>query len=117
VMRNDVTKDHQSQGYVALVATPGNGISLQWDSNGDGILDSFGAAGGSSVHAPVWLKLSRSNDVYTGYYSTDGSTWNLAGSCTVASAAATQDVGMIATSHSRNQLGLDTFSEFTVAGQ
>jgi alpha-D-xyloside xylohydrolase len=112
VMRNDLTKDHQSPGYVALVATPGSGISFQWDASGDGILDSFLVAG-PTVKAPVWLKLSRSNNVYTGYYSTDNSNWSLVGSATVGSAAATQDVGMIATSHNPNQLSVVTFSGFS----
>lgn len=114
VMRNDLTKDHQSQGYVALVATPGNGVSLQWDGDGDGILESYVTAGAGSVRAPVWLRLSRSGTTYTGSYSTDGSSWSPAGSATVATAAATQDVGMIATAHSTGQLGLDTFSDLTV---
>jgi alpha-D-xyloside xylohydrolase len=115
VMRNDLTKHHQSLGYVALVATPGNGIALQWDSNDDGIADSNVIAGGSSVHAPVWLKLNRADTTYTGSYSTDGTTWQPVGSATVVSATATQDVGMIATSHDTNQLGLATFSGFSVA--
>jgi alpha-D-xyloside xylohydrolase len=114
VMRNDLTKNHLSPGYVALVVTPGNGVSLQWDSDGDGILDSFVAAGAGSVHAPVWLRLTRSNTSYTGFYSTDGTTWTQVGSATVGSAAGTEDVGMIATAHNNTQLGMDNFSGFTV---
>jgi regulation of enolase protein 1 (concanavalin A-like superfamily) len=114
VMRNDLTGNHVSPGYVALVATPGNGVSLQWDSNGDGILDSFTATGAGSVHAPVWLRLTRSNTAYTGFYSTDGATWIQVGSATVGSAAATEDVGMIATAHNSAQLGMNNFSGFTV---
>jgi hypothetical protein len=112
VMRNDLTGDHSSPGYVVLVVTPGNGVSLQWDADGDGALESFTGAGGPS--APVWLRLSRSGTTYTGSYSADGTTWTTVGSTTVGSAAPTQDVGMIATSHSAGQLGLDTFSGFGV---
>jgi alpha-D-xyloside xylohydrolase len=112
VIRNDLTGDHSSAGYVILVVTPGNGVSLQWDADGDGVLDSFTSVGGPSV--PVWLRLGRSGTTYTGAYSTDGSSWTTVGNTTVGSAASTQDVGLIATSHSAGQLGLDTFSGFGV---
>jgi len=114
VMRNDLTKNHLSPGYVALVVTPGNGVSLQWDGDGNGILDSFVAAGAGSVHAPVWLRLVRSNTTYTGFYSTDGSTWTQVGGATVGSAASAEDVGMIATAHNNAQLGMNNFSGFTL---
>jgi hypothetical protein len=115
VMRNDLTKNHLSPGYVALVVTPGNGVSLQWDGDGNGILDSFVVAGAGSVHAPVWLRLTRSNTTYTGFYSTDGTTWTQVGTATVGTATSTEDVGMIATAHNSNaQLGIDNFSGFTI---
>ncbi len=114
VMRNDLTKDHQSAGYVALVVTPGNGVSLQWDADGDGIADSFRSVGAGSVQAPVWLRLSRSGKTYTGWYSMDNAAWISVGGITVESATPTQDVGMIATSHSSARPGLNTFSSFTV---
>ena len=112
VMRNDLTGDHSSPGYVALVVTPGNGVSMQWDADGNGVLDGFTSGGGPA--APVWLRLSRSGTTYTGSYSTDGAAWTTVGSATVGSAASTQDAGMIATSHSAGQLGLDMFSDFTI---
>lgn len=114
VMRNDLTQSHRSAGYVALVATPGNGVSLQWDANGDGVLDSYVKTGAGTVRAPVWLKLTRAGMSFTGYYSTDGVTWTPAGSATMASAATAQDAGMIATAHNAGTLGRDDFSGFTV---
>jgi uncharacterized repeat protein (TIGR01451 family) len=114
VMRNDLTQDHRSAGYVALVATPANGVSLQWDANGDGVLDSFVNAGAGTLHAPIWLRLTRSGATFTGYYSADGVTWTPVGSTTLTSAAAAQDVGMIATAHSAGALGRDDFSGFSV---
>jgi hypothetical protein len=114
VMRNDLTQAHHATGYVALVVTPGNGVSLQWDSDGDGVLDQFTQVGAGTLQAPIWLKLTRSGTTFTGYYSTDGITWTAAGSATVASAATTEDVGMIATAHSPGALGRDDFSDFSV---
>ena len=113
VMRNDLTGHHRSPGYVAVVVTPGNGVSFQWDADGNGILDNQVAVGGPQ--APVWLRLSRSGTTYTGSYSTDGTTWSTVGSATVGSAASTQDIGMIATAHSAGQLGMDSFSGFAIS--
>lgn len=114
VMRNDLTQPSQATGYVALVVTPGNGVSLQWDSDGDGVLDQYTQVGVGTLVAPIWLKLTRSGTTFTGYYSPDGTTWTSVGSTTVTSAAATQDVGMIATAHSAGVLGRDDFSDFVV---
>jgi regulation of enolase protein 1 (concanavalin A-like superfamily) len=88
-------------------------VSLQWDADGDGVLDQFTQVGAGTLHAPIWLKLTRSGTTFTGYYSTDGTTWTPAGSATVASAAAAEDVGMIATAHNAGVLGRDDFSEFS----
>nr|QEO73835.1 hypothetical protein [uncultured bacterium] len=112
VLRNDVTAARQGQGYVVMVATPGNGVSLQWDSNADGLLDQWRQTGG--VTAPVWLRLARSGDRVTGSYSNDGTTWTQLGApVTLTGAAADQDAGMIYTSHS-TQAGQATFSEFSI---
>ncbi|MER6497708.1 right-handed parallel beta-helix repeat-containing protein, partial [Streptomyces griseorubiginosus] len=39
VLRNNLTGSGSSPGYATVVATPSNGVSFQWDSNGDGYLD------------------------------------------------------------------------------
>jgi len=45
MVRNDITKAQHVPGYLALVADPGNGYLLDWDSDGDGLLDSQDSAG------------------------------------------------------------------------
>ena len=111
VFRNDLTKAGSSPGYVMIAATPGNGIALQWDSDGNGYLDSNINTGGTTSY-PVHLKLVRNGSAYTGYYSTDGSTWTQVGTATVPSAAATQDAGVFSTSHSYGSIGEADFSGF-----
>ena len=44
-IRNDITDADTSAGYLALVETPGNGYLLDWDSDGDGKLDSQDSTG------------------------------------------------------------------------
>lgn len=117
MVRNDITQANSSPGYVILAATPGHGYILQWDSNGDGQLDSNSAPPNQGLGMssyPSWLMLTRSGTIFTGYYSTDGKTWYPVGSANVPSASATQDVGMFATSHSAGTLGLVNFSDFAI---
>ncbi|HWG27546.1 NEW3 domain-containing protein [Actinospica sp.] len=114
IMRNDVTGANTSPGYVLLAETPGNGYILDWDANGDGQLDSQDGGNQTSVW-PSWLKLVRSGATYTGYYSTDDVHWNLVGTASVPSAAATQDVGVAMTSHSADVTGEVDFNDFTAS--
>jgi hypothetical protein len=113
MVRNDITQPNTSPGYVALVATPGNGYLLDWDSDGDGKLDSQDSTGTAAY--PSWLKLVRNGTSYSGYYSTDDATWNLVGSITVPTAAATQDVGLTQTSHASGTTGEADFDGFTTS--
>jgi hypothetical protein len=113
MVRNDITGAGTSPGYLTLSVTPGHGYALQWDGDGNGTIDSNIETGGSPAY-PSWLKLVRSGITYTGSYSTDGSTWTTIGSATLASAAASQDVGAYMTSHSAGNAGETDFSDFTV---
>ncbi|MFD8811271.1 NEW3 domain-containing protein [Streptomyces sp. NPDC059627] len=111
MVRNDITQPNTSPGYLALVATPANGYLLDWDSDGNGTLDSQDSTGSATY--PSWLKLVRDGTTYSGYYSTDGTTWNLVGTVDVPTAAATQDVGLTQTSHASGTTGEADFDSFT----
>jgi hypothetical protein len=111
VLRNDVTKPEEAAGYVVLVATPDNGVSLQWDSDGDGFLDQGRQ---QAAAAPVWLRLTRTGDQVAAGYSANGIDWTQLGApVTAAWTASTQDAGMIFTSHSTS-VGQAQFSQFTL---
>ncbi|MFG2376486.1 putative Ig domain-containing protein [Streptomyces sp. NPDC048504] len=115
MVRNDITGTGTSAGYLILAVTPGHGVALQWDSDGDGGVDSNIETGGTTAY-PTWLRLVRTGTSYTGSYSTDGgSTWTKVGTATVSSAAATQDAGVFTTTHSSGVAGEADFSEFTVS--
>jgi regulation of enolase protein 1 (concanavalin A-like superfamily) len=115
VIRSDVTAAGAAQGYVVLVATPGNGVSMQWsDAATPGYLD-HGVSSPNTIKAPVWLRLTRNGDQVSGYYSTDGTTWTQVGSAvTLTGATANEDAGMISTAHSGTQ-GEADFSGFTIS--
>ncbi|MGW3650472.1 AbfB domain-containing protein [Streptomyces sp. NPDC000878] len=115
MVRDDITGTGTSPGYLTLSVTPGHGVALQWDSDGDGTLDRSVETDGSTSY-PTWLRLVRSGTDYTGYRSTDGNTWTTVGTATVASAVTAQDVGTFTTAASSTAVESD-FSEFTVTAQ
>ena len=63
----------------------------------------------SNISPPNWVKLNRTGNVFTGYYSPDGTTWTQVGSQTFAMGT-TMYVGLAATSHNNASLATATFS-------
>jgi len=112
MVRNAIDQAGSAAGYVVLVVSPDHGYALQWDSNGSGFLNQ-NVNLGTTVY-PSWLKLVRNGDLFTGYYSTDGNSWNIVGSATVDTAAASQDVGVFMTSHNAGVQGEVDFADFVV---
>ncbi|MEU3603477.1 alpha-N-acetylglucosaminidase [Streptomyces sp. NPDC006798] len=84
-------------GFVNLAVTPGQGVVLSYDSNGDGTLDTYRRITG--VKAPVLLRLTRGpGTAYTGELSSDeGATWRTIATVTAPGAAYGQDVGFFMT--------------------
>ena len=111
MVRNDLSQSGTSPGFVILAASPGHGYVLQWDSDGDGQLDSNSAPSAATTY-PSWLRLTRNGTTFTGSYSTDGMTWNPIGTADVPSAAAAQDAGVFATAHSTT-VGEVDFAHFS----
>lgn len=92
--------------YVYLFIYPSSGVCVQQRA-------STGASSGQTVQtsgvvAPQYVKLTRSGNVFTAYYSADGSTWTTAGSTTI-TMAANVTVGLAVTSHNNSQLDTSTF--------
>ncbi|MFE3094819.1 alpha-N-acetylglucosaminidase TIM-barrel domain-containing protein [Streptomyces sp. NPDC059248] len=84
-------------GFVNLAVTPGQGVALSYDSNGDGTLDTYRRITG--VKAPVLLRLTRgAGGAYTGELSDDeGATWRTVATVIAPEAAFAQDVGFFMT--------------------
>ncbi len=100
VFRNDLRAPGVATGYVALVAKPANGFLLLWDADADGTVDSVARLELNPTPYPVRLRLTRAGTRFTGAVSTDGgTTWRQVGTADVPSAAATQDVGVLACAH------------------
>ncbi|MQT01911.1 alpha-N-acetylglucosaminidase [Streptomyces jumonjinensis] len=93
IVRNDLTAPGDA-GFMNLAVTPGQGVVLSYDSNGDGTLDAYQRVKG--VRAPVLLRLLRGAGAsFTGLFSADGGlSWRTVGTVTVPGAAAVADVGL-----------------------
>ncbi|WEV28187.1 alpha-N-acetylglucosaminidase C-terminal domain-containing protein [Streptomyces sp. 71268] len=96
IVRDDLSTAG-SPGFLNLAVTPGNGVVLSYDANGDGTVDTYRRVTG--VRAPVLLRLTREpSGAYTGALSTDdGATWRTVGTVSVPGAADRQDAGLFMT--------------------
>ncbi|MER6914216.1 alpha-N-acetylglucosaminidase TIM-barrel domain-containing protein [Streptomyces sp. NPDC000594] len=115
VVRNDLARPGDA-GFVNLAVTPGQGVALSYDSNGDGTLDTYRRVTG--VRAPVLLRLTRGGGTsFTGAFSLDaGVTWRPVGTVSAPGAAAVADAGlfMTATNGGSGARGTVRFSGWAV---
>ncbi|ATW48152.1 alpha-N-acetylglucosaminidase [Streptomyces peucetius] len=117
VVRNSLATPGDA-GFLNLAVTPGQGVVLSFDTNGDGTLDTYRRITG--IKAPVLLRLTRNAGTsFTGACSTDGgATWRTVATVSVPGAAATQDSGffMSATNGGSGARGTVGFSAWSVTG-
>jgi hypothetical protein len=116
IMRNDATGSGP-EGVVLYLN--GNGqVVMSWASSGGTEVDSSNTAPGAPG-AGVWLQLARTGtNTYTGSYSTTSASgpWTAVDSVTTQNAAATQDVGLFASSGAVAAPVTAAFSGFTITG-
>jgi len=80
-VRNDMTKSFDtepgSKGSVLVFTTPGR-AGMQWDEFGDGCMHKASSENlPQDTKFPVWLKLVRHGDNFSGYISLDGQNWTI----------------------------------------
>ncbi len=115
MVRNDIAGAGTAPEGVILFDSPAGGVQLEYNDNGGQWIDNVTPPNGTIPSTvPVYLKLVRSGDSYTGSYSTDGTTWQPVGTATVPDQASTQDAGMFEVSHTAGVTGIATFNGFTV---
>lgn len=114
MVRNDMTKAGSSAGYAVVAVTARNGVVFEWDTNGDGYLDTDARAS-VDIYRPIWVKLTRSGTSFNASYSYDGANYVPIGEpVTLASAAAKQDAGIFSTSHDAAQSAINQFDSGAV---
>ena len=80
-VRNNITKSFDtgpgSLGSVLMFTTPGR-AGIQWDEFGDGCMHKASSENlPENIQFPVWLKLERHGDSFSGYVSLDGENWSI----------------------------------------
>ena len=92
--------------------TPGNGVTWQYRSSTGGGTTWNNTSG---LSAPYWVKLTRTNNIFTGYRSSDGTNWTQQGKMTNAMPSNVY-VGLALTSHDSSALCTATFDNVSVPG-
>ena len=100
----------QSSQQVDMSITPGNGAAFQYRTTADGSSYNANTAGPT---APYWVRLVRSGNTFTGYYSANGTAWTEESSTTVAMSAGVY-VGLFVTSQSDTAASTVTFSNVSL---
>jgi hypothetical protein len=99
-----------SNAFVAV--TPGNGVTWQYRSSAGGSTTWNNTAG---LSAPYWVRLVRSGNTFTGYRSSNGTTWTQQGTMTN-SMGSTVYVGLALTSHNSSSLCTALFDNVAAPG-
>jgi hypothetical protein len=80
--------------YVAIMATPGHGVRMQYNFTGD----TAGLPGAVTAASPRWLRLARAGDTITGYDSSDGTHWTKVGTVRLSGLPSTVQAGLFVAS-------------------
>jgi phosphatidylserine/phosphatidylglycerophosphate/cardiolipin synthase-like enzyme/regulation of enolase protein 1 (concanavalin A-like superfamily) len=97
--------------HAFMLVSAANGVSFQRRPTAGGTSVSTNVAG---VTPPRWVRLDRSGNTFTAYYSSDGTSWTLVATDTI---TMPQDlfVGMAVTSHNNTTLTTATLDSVTVS--
>jgi hypothetical protein len=90
--------------HVMVVVTPGRGVAMQYRPGYGGASVQVAVRPGT---APEWVRLAVSGNVYTGYASEDGVTWQTIGSVTTTDGFL--QPGLAVTSHDNTTLATAIF--------
>ncbi len=102
---------------VAATGGDGGGFTFQWRVTPDTAYPASSNTPNPRVAPPLWIKLIRTGNDFTGFFSLDGVTWTQQG--TVQTVVMTDPVmiGVAVTSHAANQLREFEFSNITTTGK
>ncbi len=110
VMIRETLNTNAVNAFIGL--TPGNGVTWQYRSSTGGTTLNDNAP---SLTAPCWVRLVRSGNTFTGYYSANGTSWTQLGS-TAITMGSTAYVGLAITGHNPYTLCTATLDHVTAPG-
>jgi fibronectin type 3 domain-containing protein/regulation of enolase protein 1 (concanavalin A-like superfamily) len=109
VMIRDSQDPGAANAFIGV--TPGNGVTWQYRSSDGGSCNNTTASGS----VPYWVKLVRSATTFTGYYSSNGTTWTQVGSTTLTNIS-TAYLGLAVTAHNNSYLCTARFDNVSAPG-
>jgi beta-galactosidase len=95
--------------YMAISYT--NGATFQNRATTGGTTTSSSTTG---IGAPYWVRVTRTNNIFRAFRSSDGTTWNTVGSATTILMSTNAYVGLAVTAHNNAALNASVFTNFTV---
>jgi hypothetical protein len=98
--------------FVDVVVTPDNGVAFQWRSSTGGQCNNVNLPG---FHAPMWVRLVRAGNTFTGYYSSDGGSWTRIGTPVTVAMSTNALVGLAVTAHNDSVLSASRLDNVSVA--
>jgi len=110
MIRQDLTGNSP---HAMAAVTPSMGTVFQWRATRGG---SSGSLTGTAALAPEWVRVSRSGNSLSAYYSADGITWKRIGTQTITMSTRVY-VGLAVTSHKSSATGRGVFTNVTVTGK
>jgi regulation of enolase protein 1 (concanavalin A-like superfamily) len=90
-----------------MTATAGQGVAFQYRATAGAASVNTQVAG---VGTPVWVRVVRASDQFSGYYSLDGSNWTQVGSAATIEMAGAALAGLAVTAHNNAALNTATFA-------
>jgi hypothetical protein len=117
IERSAISAPGRSSAGVVLYLSSNGAIEMAWNTSGGTDVDTWYKVPNLFVRPPVTLRLVRSANTYTGYYSTDGGvSWNVVDTVTVAPSAASgvQDVGIFHASGLPTWTTVATFKDLLI---
>ncbi len=97
--------------YAMISVSPGAGIKFEYRTNNNGTATSAGTASGS---APVYLRLTRTSNSFSAFYSSDGTAWTQLGSAvTISRMASSAYEGFAVCAANNTALNAATFNQIT----
>ena len=97
--------------FAAVFMTPNNGVTFQWRASTDGSATAVTVGG---VTAPRYVRIVRgTSNLFSAYYSSNGSSWTQIGANQTINMASTATIGLTVTSHNDGVLSTATFDTVT----
>jgi regulation of enolase protein 1 (concanavalin A-like superfamily) len=95
----------------AILVTPSSGVITQWRKEADRLPESQTISGAA---APYWVRMVRTGDVFSSYYSTDGTIWTLVDSIRIYNMGSGVYIGLAMSSEDSSTTGAAVFDNVSV---